>query len=345
MPMKSFPFTSEVTFDSSGFPQFDRAVDSLVLRNILKKYYTNGVFATDDSSCFQVIAPTDSSLRVTVKPGTCFINGATAYCEEDTVLPLMKATSLPRIDTVALRLNDNKETRDIRLVVITGTEATEPTEPSLIRGGSIYDIGLANIRIEANVSTFDNSKITDTRMNTKRCGYVTAINKIDTQTLFLQLQSAIQNFNNEKTVEFNQWFDNIKGKLNGDVAATLTAEVEALKKNSIPTGGTTGQVLTKGDKENSWQDLPQPKTIIKTLYASYWSSDNTLTLSDDNIKPQSKITLTSVSQSAVDSTFRSYISDLKKASIIPLNQEKGRIKLFASGQKPNKDLRIQLVIE
>lgn len=192
--MKSFPFTSEVTFDGSGYPQFDRAVDSEVLRKVLKNYYTNGVFALNSSSCFLAKTSTAGGMTVTVSPGVCMINGATAYDEASTDLQLDSGTDQPRIDTIALRLNDNTQYRNISLVVIKGSAEASPKPPALTRAGSIYDLGIANVSVNANTTVLASSAISDTRMDTERCGYVTANQKLDTTNLYNQFQAALDEY-------------------------------------------------------------------------------------------------------------------------------------------------------
>ena len=217
--MKSFPFTSEVTFDSSGYPQFDRAVDSEVLRKILRKYYTNGVFALNDSTCFLVKKSTAGGLTVTVSPGTCLINGATAYDEAPADLQLDKGTDQPRIDTIALRLNDNVTYRNISLIVIKGAPEASPKPPALIRAGGIYDIGIADVYVSANASELSPSAISDTRLDAERCGYATADQRLDTTNLYDQFQAAL-----------NEYLATVEAALNGTTAGLLESKIKNLTK-------------------------------------------------------------------------------------------------------------------
>lgn len=218
--MNSFPFTSEVTFDGSGYPQFDRAVDSEVLRKVLKNYYTNGVFALNNSSCFLAKTSTAGGMTVTVSPGVCMINGATAYDEASTDLQLDSGTDQPRIDTIALRLNDNTQYRNISLVVIKGSAEASPKPPALTRAGSIYDIGIANVHVNANATALTPSAISDTRMDTERCGYVMANQKLDTTNLYNQFQAAL-----------NEYLATVEAALNGTTAGLLESKIKNLTKS------------------------------------------------------------------------------------------------------------------
>ena len=256
--MTAFPFTSVLTYDEHGWPQLDRGVTSEVLRKLLKSYYTNGVFGIADSNCLQVMGPADaSSPTVRVKPGVCLINGATGYTEEIKTLDLTAGdTTLPRIDTVVCRLNDNSDYRNIYLDIILGTPASTPVAPALTQTDSVWEIGLANIYRAANSTVVSSSNITDTRLDTSRCGYVTAIQSIDTESLMQQLNAYydefveqceedyttsraeyleqcnqiladVQAFETAAEADIMEWFQHMKDQLSEDAAIHLQNEIDA----------------------------------------------------------------------------------------------------------------------
>ena len=216
--MQSFPFTSEVTFDNSGFPQFDRAVGSDVLRSILSNYYSNGVFGISNTNCFKVVASNGVGMTLTVQPGACIINGATAYNKDETHITLANGEAQPRIDLIVLRLDDDKAQRSIRIEVIKGVAQSQPTKPSHVREGAVYDLVLANVLVKANVATITNADITDTRIDKNVCGFVSAINNLNVDGLYMQ-QKAM----------FDAWFEGIKNQLGTDLAGNLQNQINAIK--------------------------------------------------------------------------------------------------------------------
>ena len=217
MAMQSFPFTSEVTFDDSGFPQFDRAVGSDVLRSILSNYYTNGVFGIGNNNSFKVVAAAGGGMSLTVQPGACLINGATGYNTEETRITLANGESQPRIDLIVLRLDDNKAQRSIRVEVIKGTPQSQPVKPTPVREGAVYDLVLANVMVKANVSTITNADIADTRLDKNVCGFVNAINNLNLNTIYMQ-----------QITMFNDWFEGIKGQLSTDAAGNLQNQINSI---------------------------------------------------------------------------------------------------------------------
>lgn len=216
--MKSFPFTSKVDYDSNGYPQFDRAVDSVILRNVLKQYVTNGVFP-NPSTNFHVTVNDGTAFTVRVKAGACIINGTTAYEVEDRILAVQAAElSKDRIDTVVLRFNDHTDYRNIDLYIVKGTPASVPTAPALERSTDLYELGLANIYIPAATTNLSQERITDTRLDENRCGYASFFIKIDTQVFYDQIQADLKHFKEENEAGFSEWSENFISTKEGEVS-------------------------------------------------------------------------------------------------------------------------------
>lgn len=250
-------FDSEIIgTDSEGMPIFDRAETSDLFRLLFSKLVSNGVLASP-SDCFQVVAA--EGLNVTVRPGFGMINGAFAYDEAENTLTLEKAPAqYSRIDRIVLRCN--YADRLCELVVKTGTVANNPVAPKIVQpaAGDYYELGLATVTVGANVTAVTQANITDTRMDSTVCGFITQlIDHLDTSVFFAQLdqfytefvskteadyrlsreeylamcQDIVDTLNTfEKTAEsdFNTWFDTIKGKLAGDIAGALQIQIDNL---------------------------------------------------------------------------------------------------------------------
>lgn len=250
-------FDSEIIgTDSEGMPIFDRAETSDLFRLLFSKLVSNGVLASP-SDCFQVVAA--EGLNVTVRPGFGMINGAFAYDEAENTLTLEKAPAqYSRIDRIVLRCN--YADRLCELVVKTGTVANNPVAPKIVQpaAGDYYELGLATVTVGANVTAVTQANITDTRMDSTVCGFITQlIDHLDTSVFFAQLdqfytefvskteadyrlsreeylamcQDIVGTLNTfEKTAEsdFDTWFDTIKGKLAGDIAGALQIQIDNL---------------------------------------------------------------------------------------------------------------------
>lgn len=187
--MKSYPFTSQVTYDEQGLPLYDRAVDSAFLRQVFAAYFSDGIFYKP-TNALQVVAST--GMEVQINPGVCHIQGAIGIEDAIRKLTISPASSLPRITTIVARLDLSQDVRSIDLYAKDGTPAATPAAPALTRDSTIWELGLGNVKVGSNMSTITQADITDTRLDDTRCGVVAqTIGELDTQPYFAQVQALI----------------------------------------------------------------------------------------------------------------------------------------------------------
>lgn len=229
--MKSYPYTSEVTYDAKGLPLYDRAVDSEFLRRVFKQYFSDGVFYLPENA-LQVVA--DAGMQVKVQPGACHIQGAMGIEDDTRTLQVQAAEDRDRIDTVVARHDLSRDMRKIDLYIVKGTAADSPQPPALTRDGTIWELGLANLFISKNTTSIPQERITDTRLDTSRCGQVmTPLQTPDWAPYFAQLQAVIaaQADAGSSQMEawqtaFEGWFEHVKGQLSEDPAGHLQVQVD-----------------------------------------------------------------------------------------------------------------------
>ena len=131
----------------------------------------------------------------------------------------------PRIDRVVLRLDRSIAERKIMPVVILGTAASSPTAPALVRDSIIWDLGLATVRVDAGAVSINDSKITDTRMNTAVCGVMNSILGLDSsvwQVDFDGFMTALETGNTtflaQRLAEFNTQLESQQTQLSGQLS-------------------------------------------------------------------------------------------------------------------------------
>ena len=116
---------------------------------------------------------------------------------------------LNRIDDIVLRLDIVN--RSIGLAVITGTPASAPAAPAIVRNDSYYDLKLAQVYINAGAVQIIQQKITDTRLDSNVCGIITSlIDQLDTSAFAAQLNAWMQ----AQTAAFEAWFETLTEQLN-----------------------------------------------------------------------------------------------------------------------------------
>lgn len=227
--MRSGFFNSEIIgYDAENMPVFDRAEEASFFAKYFSQFISNGVFP-NPSTNMQVLATTGMNVKVGI--GTCYINGYMGWVEPAETFEIEESDTQARIDRIVARLDF--ATKDIQIKIKKGTPLGNPVAPELQRDYDIYEIGLADIRVNANVIEITQENITDLRLNTELCGIVAnQLQHVDTTTLFNQYQewlnrvtgeaeTNLDNMQTEFEQSFNNWFQTVQDTLDGDTAGHL----------------------------------------------------------------------------------------------------------------------------
>ena len=122
------------------------------------------------------VFPADSGLRTRIGYGGAMVNGFPCELYDDGSTPQLIDHTLvvayPRIDRVVLRLDLSSEARHIELAVIEGAEAASPVPPALTRSGTVYEISLAQCRVNPGATQFVAADIKDERGDATVCGNI-----------------------------------------------------------------------------------------------------------------------------------------------------------------------------
>lgn len=192
---------------------YDRVYTAEDYARYFSSFIGNGVFPTPSMN-LQAIAD-GTSMNITLKAGKGWINGYFYENTDDLTLNLAVADGvLNRIDKVVLRLDFIN--REIKAYVKKGTFSSSPVAPSLVRSSDMYELGLADIKVNKGVTKISQADITDLRHNNNYCGLVAGVlQQIDTTDLFAQFQST-----------FDIWFQHVKGQLSTDAAGNLQNQID-----------------------------------------------------------------------------------------------------------------------
>lgn len=175
---------------------YDRVYNADDFTSYLDLIVGSGVFP-NPSTNLQVRA--SSGMNVAVGAGSGWINGHKMVNTTDLVLSVEAAdVIMDRIDSVIFYVDYDE--RQMGIEVKTGTIASNPVAPELVRTDDRYEMQLATIAVGKQITSITAAMITDTRMNSDVCGYVQGlIQQIDTSTLWQQQQQM-----------FNDWFNSVK---------------------------------------------------------------------------------------------------------------------------------------
>ena len=258
------------------------------------KYFSlfvgNGVFVSPTNQ-LKVIPGT--GLSVIITEGWGFINGAWYHNDSNLEVPLVtNGTSNNRVDSIRLRYSES--TRSITSSVFTG-------DTNIVRGGTIYDLELAEVIVTPGSATISASNITDTRPNENVCGFVKGlVEVISTDDLFSQFESI-----------FNDWLNTVKGQVTDDLAIRLQLEFNELNKN-VEEYKNTSQSLIENYVYNDYVipeqeltfvnkvcEVEDSKVTANSLIDVYFTADTIKEAEDCKIYVDSsigKITLTAETQ-------------------------------------------------
>jgi C1q domain len=147
-----------------------RQYDQTDYAEVYKRFLKTGVFPSVENE-LAVAQTVPSRLAIQVNTGQAYIEGYwygnSAINEID--LPAADAVN-PRIDRIVLRLDVVNE-RKITAEYLQGTAAVAPVAPELTRTDQIYEISLAQVRVNAGATSILNANITDERSNVSLCGW------------------------------------------------------------------------------------------------------------------------------------------------------------------------------
>lgn len=189
---------------------YDRTYTAEDITNYLRQVVGSGVFP-NPSTQLQIRAGT--GMAVIVAAGEGWINGHKIVNTADMELTVANADALVnRIDRVVFYADFVNRLMGIEIKQ--GTGAVNPTAPALVRNQNRYEMSLATIQVNKQISAITNAMITDTRADSSVCGWVAGlIQQADTSTLFQQWQAA-----------YEDYYSTIKQQLD-DFMAALTEEL------------------------------------------------------------------------------------------------------------------------
>ena len=242
------------------------------------KVLTNGVMPAGT----QLRVTESSGMNIVVSAGSAWINGYAYHNDSEFTLPIDPADGvLNRIDRVVVRWG--RLARSINLTIIKGIPGSSAVAPEIVRSADYYDISLATISVSAGVTAISQALITDTRMDSVVCGFVSSLIQPDTSGWFAQFEAVFNSLISGKQSDWEAWFTTAKNTFStsmSDNQSTFNATMSenqsdwdtwfATIKDALD-GDTAGNLLnlinTKAAKgENS--DITSLSALITALSVS-----------------------------------------------------------------------------
>lgn len=239
-----------------GEGNYDRVYTAAEFAHYFSLLVGNGVFPSPDTG-LNVLASDPASMTVKIGDGSGWINGYFVTVAGGHSVTLEAASGAgTRIDSIIMQWNSND--RKINIIAKSGTASGNPKPVDLQRDAELWELELAQITVDAGVSSVNQTKIKDMRSDETRCGLVTALLKGIDPSSFLKQSEA----------EFNQWFETVMNKISSeDVAGSLlkmitevdnrSKETESLVKNI-----STVDISKVGDMFLSGRSLTDSRVLL-----------------------------------------------------------------------------------
>jgi hypothetical protein len=258
-------------FDST--PEDERYYSADEFAEYFRRVLTNGIF---NGGTNLKVDCDGSNIQTYVQEGFAWLEGYMYKVQDE---PFYLTHDLPdiqhdRIDRIVLRLDRSLEVRSINAKILKGEPSATPVVPSLTRNDNIYDIALAQVKIEAGKSYIQAYQITDERLNTDVCGLVNSLIQADTTQIFNQFQDWYnvktaeyandwEVWTGQKTTEYNNWVTAKQSDYDDWVAAKQS------EYNTSVTGFENQWQAMLSGYEQQWNDWFTTNT---TAYDNSWNT-------------------------------------------------------------------------
>lgn len=190
------------------------------------------------SSVGQVFAVTtaNNGMQINVGTGRAWFNHT--WSKNDSIMVLTVSpsdTTRARYDAVVLEVNQHDEIRANSIKIVQGEPLVNPVKPSLVNTDKIHQYPLAYIRVEPAVEVIAASKIENMVGREPTIFATGVLDAVKIDDLWAQWKG-----------EFNEWFDNIKAQLSGNIVANLQNQIDSVRA-SVPFKATNAETVIGAD--------------------------------------------------------------------------------------------------
>ena len=301
-----------VTYGFYNAVNHDRLYNAIQMSQLFDGIIQNGVFSTIGDAL--VVTP-QSGMNIKVGEGRAWFNHTWTLNDADLVLtvPSLASIIMSRIDAVVLEVDSSLAVRANTIKIISGTEATAPVKPTLVHTAEVNQYALAYITIPQGATEIKAENIENV-VGTDETPFVTGVlQQVSIETLLqnwaTRYEEWIDNFESTNETAFNEWFDNLRYVLDGDVAGHLQNEIESTMVNY-------------------------------TLLSTNWDSNNRYMIESNHITATSnQEVLPALSANITDDQLKA----LNKANFQDGGQEPGKMYIVARGNVPLIDIPVRII--
>lgn len=205
----------------------DREYTAQDFADYFNEILTTGVFYRNQQPSLRVRQGT--GLHTNLDIGGAYVEG---YIYRNTApIEFLHAAgnpSYPRIDRIVIRLDKSISNRYVRTFIKEGTPATNPQPPELQRDDMVYEISLAQVRVNPGASSV--ASVTDERLNQDVCGVVSSLIEVPT-SVFLQEWNEFYDAIVDNVEQIKQGYEQTIANNTSQANQSLTDYVNQLQAN------------------------------------------------------------------------------------------------------------------
>jgi hypothetical protein len=175
---KVYPMDSVVSAGSDGLPVYDRAYNASDLRQVMASYLGDGIMADEGDEC--AVTSTDGTWSVGT--GAAMADGLLVHVDEACEVLAQSELTTGQYAYVILAARFDTAYRDAATYSVVSTSASYTP----VRDASTWELVLARIDWRGTC--------TDYRMDDSMCGVCAPFATLDTDSLMLELRTAVSQF-------------------------------------------------------------------------------------------------------------------------------------------------------
>ena len=200
----------------------DREYDAEIFALYFKQFLSNGLYHRNNVPA--LLVRKGAGTTTTMDPGSAYIEGYMyVNTELETFSHGLADNTNPRVDRIVLRLDRSLNVRAINAVVKMGVPAKNPLPPALERNDVVYEISLAQVRINAGVNEV--YSVVDERLDPNVAGLVSSLITAPTDGLLQDwntFMDKVQNSKLEYEADWAEWVSGMNAQKDAYISAWQT---------------------------------------------------------------------------------------------------------------------------
>lgn len=168
-------------------------------------FLSTGLISDNGEPQLKVVAEGTNRI-IEIQKGRALIDGH-LYLNDSTKLKIEEPDALyDRIDRVVIRYDNTIKNRFIKAFVLRGETSENPIPPQLTRGGDIYELSLAQIRVVGGKSFIEQKDIVDERLKEDVCGLASSLVSVPTSIF----NESFKEYMDKIAMEWQDWYNSVE---------------------------------------------------------------------------------------------------------------------------------------